>query len=174
MGGGIDKLPIKRAEMLHLFAEIVKRNLQIGKHTVILFDEAHLVEDIKVFEELRVLLNSVDARTPLTIILLGQTELREKIALLGQFKSRISYHYHIKNLNQQEVGEYIKHRLLVAGHKDGEIFCKFAVEEIYRLTLGLPRLINNICDICLMIGMGKNLDKIHKEVVEEAKEEILL
>ncbi len=157
-------------ETIHLFTEIIKRNLQINKHTIILFDEAHLVEDIKVFEELRVLLNLVS----ITIILLGQTELIEKISLLGQFKSRITYHYHIKNLDKDEVGEYIKHRLLVAGHKDGELFCKYAVEEIYNLTSGLPRLINNICDVCLMLGMGKNVDKIHKEIVQEAKEEVLI
>lgn len=173
-GGSIEKLPLGKAELVQLFVEIIKRNMQIGKHTVILFDEAHLVEDIKVFEELRVLLNSIDTKLPLTIILLGQTELREKIALLGQFKSRITYHYHIKNLEKNEVGEYIKHRLLVAGHKDGEIFCKFAVEEIYNLTLGLPRLINNLCDVCLMLGMEKSVDKIHKEIVEDAKQEVLL
>ncbi|MFN3966401.1 MAG: ExeA family protein [Endomicrobiia bacterium] len=173
-GGGIEKLPLKRAELVHLFCEIIKRNLQIGKHTVILFDEAHLVEDIKVFEELRVLLNSIDTKLPLSIILFGQTELREKIAQLGQFKSRITYHYHIKNLAKEEVEEYIKHRLLVAGHATGKLFCKFAVEEIYSITNGLPRLINNLCDICLMLGMGKTVDKIHKEIVLEAKEEVLI
>ncbi|MFN3551056.1 MAG: ExeA family protein [Endomicrobiia bacterium] len=172
-GGGVEKLPVKKAEIIHLFVEIVKRNLQIGKHTVIFFDEAHLVEDIKVFEELRVLLNSTTT-IPISIILLGQTELREKIGLLGQFKSRITYHYHIKNLEKEEVDEYIKHRLLVAGHPTGELFCKFAVEEIYNLTSGLPRTINNICDVSLMLAMGKEMDKVHKEVILEAKEEVLL
>ena len=148
--------------------------MQIGKHTVILFDEAHLVENVKVFEELRVLLNSVPQEGSLTIILFGQTELREKISLLGQFKSRITYHYHIKNLSKDEVGDYIRHRLLVAGARDGDIFCKYAVEEIYNLTLGLPRLINNICDVCLMLAMDKKVDKVHKEIVEEAKDEVLL
>ncbi|MCM8832113.1 MAG: AAA family ATPase [Candidatus Omnitrophica bacterium] len=173
--GGIEKLPTKYTELVQLFVEIVNRNFQIGKHTVIFFDEAHLVEDIKVFEQLRVLLNSAGQNTSsLSIILLGQTELREKIASLGQFKSRITYHYHIKNLDKEEVAEYIKHRLLVAGHPTGELFCKFAVEEIYNLTLGLPRTINNICDISLMLGMAKSVDKINKEIVLEAKEEVLL
>jgi len=142
---------------------------------VIIIDEAHLIEDTRTFEELRVLLNYVvDNKFTLTIILMGQTELREKLALLPQFKQRVNYHYHIQNLDLEEVKEYIKHRLLVAGHPTGELFCKYAVEEIYEITQGLPRSINNLCDVCLMIGFDKGLDKIHKEVVSEAKKEVLM
>ncbi len=127
------------------------------------------------FEELRVLLNYiVDNKFALTIILMGQTELREKLSSLPQFKQRVSYHYHLQNLDLEEVGEYIKHRLIVAGHPTGELFCKFAVEEVYHTTLGLPRSINNLCDVCLMIGFEKNVDKIHKEIVLEAKKEVLI
>jgi general secretion pathway protein A len=174
-GGGSEKVSLKKVETLHLFCEILKRNVQIGKHTVIIIDEAHLIEDTRTFEELRVLLNYVvDNKFTLTIILMGQTELREKLALLPQFKQRVNYHYHIQNLDLEEVGEYIKHRLLVAGHPTGELFCKYAVEEIYDTTQGLPRSINNLCDVCLMIGFDKGLDKIHKEVVLEAKKEVLM
>lgn len=164
-----------KAKLLDLFTEILKRNLQINKHTVIIFDESHLVEDTRVFEELRVLLNySWEHRYNLTIVLLGQTELREKLANLPQFKQRITYQYHLKNLNLEEVGEYLKHRLVVSGHKDGELFCKFAVEEIYTITKGLPRAINNVADLSLMIGMEKGVNKIHKEVIQETISELMI
>jgi general secretion pathway protein A len=168
---------IKKVETLQLFCEILKRNVQIGKHTVIIIDEAHLIEENKTFEELRVLLNYIiDNKFALTFILMGQTELREKLSSLPQFKQRVNYHYHIKNLDLNEVSEYIKHRLLVAGCSisDGELFCKFAIEEIYNITNGLPRSVNNLCDVCLMIAFGNNVKKIHKEIVLEAKKEILI
>ena len=170
--GGSEKISIKKVETLHLFCEILKRNVQIGKHTVIIIDEAHLIEDIKTFDELRVLLNYVvDNKFALTIILMGQTELREKLSTLPQFKQRVSYNYHLQNLELEEAGEYIKHRLVVAGHPDGDLFCKFAVEEIYEITQGLPRSINNLCD---MIGFDRGVEKIHKEIVLGAKKEILM
>ncbi|MEW6040653.1 MAG: AAA family ATPase, partial [Elusimicrobiota bacterium] len=143
-GGSIEKMPIKKVETLQLFTEILRRNLQIGKHTTIIFDEIHLVSDVRIFEELRILFNyTFDSNYDLTIILLGQTEVREKLSQLPQFKQRISCHYHLKTLDNIEVGEYLKHRLVVSGHKDGNIFCSFAVEEIFQNSLGLARTINN-------------------------------
>jgi general secretion pathway protein A len=174
-GGGGEKFSLKKVEILHLLCEILKRNIEIGKHTVVIVDEAHLIEDVRLFEEVRVLLNYIiDNNFTLTIILMGQTELREKLASLPQLKQRITYHYHLQNLDLNEVGEYIRHRLVVSGHHDGDIFCEHAIEEIYNTTLGLPRSINNLCDVCLMIGFERRMDKIDREIVLEAKKEVLI
>jgi len=170
-----EKLFLKKVEVLHLLCEVLRRNVEIGKHTVAIIDEAHLVENIKLFEEIRVLLNYIiDNNFALTVILMGQTELREKLAALPQLKQRVNYHYHLQNLDLEEVDEYIRHRLTAAGHPDGNIFHKPAVQEIYNITLGLPRSINNLCDVCLMIGFDKGVEKIDKEIVLEAKREVLL
>jgi type II secretory pathway predicted ATPase ExeA len=174
-GGSIDKMPEKKVEMLQLFTEMLRRNQQINKHTAIILDETHLIEDIRTFEELRVLLNyTFDNNYDLTLILLGQTEVREKIAQLPQFKQRISYHYHLQALSEQEVAAYLKHRLIVSGHKDGAVFTPDAVHEIHRASQGLGRTINNIADVCMMLGMDKNLRQINAAFAKEALEDVLL
>ncbi|MGA2090877.1 MAG: AAA family ATPase [Endomicrobiales bacterium] len=174
-GGSIEKVPENKIDALHLFTEILRRNRQINKHTVIIFDETHLISDIRVFEEIRVLLNfTFDNNYDLTLILLGQSEVREKIAQLPQFKQRINFQYHLQALSEGEVGAYLQHRLKVSGHKDGDVFLPEAVHEIFINSHGLSRTINNIADVCLMVGLDKHSSHITAEIARAALDEVLL
>ena len=172
---GSHDLPTKKTEVLtNLVLENLNNalinNVRDGKDSVIIVDEAHIIEDPQILESLRLLLNfQLPNRFLLTLLLFGQPELREKIELNKQFEQRIAIKYHLTNLDLEDTFGYIAHRLRVAG-RDEPIFTKEAVESIYEHTGGIPRRINRLCDICLLSGFAKNLNQIDEStVLGEAK-----
>ncbi len=164
------ELPILKTELLadsllEILNDILINNARDGKETVIIIDEAHIIEDEKVFEELRLLMNfQLEDRFLLTLLLFGQPELREKVGNLRQLEQRIAIKCHLEPLNQEETQKYILHRLEVAGRKDS-LFKDDAIRLIFERTGGIPRRINHICDLSLLTGFGKKVDKIDKEIV---------
>ncbi|MCK9484630.1 MAG: hypothetical protein M0R34_09715, partial [Candidatus Marinimicrobia bacterium] len=70
----------------------------------------------------------------------------------------------LKRFNPEETKAYIEYRLKVAGRNDS-IFTDSAIEEIYKYSQGTPRIINNICDLSLVIGFGKHLDSLDNSVI---------
>ncbi|MCK4649034.1 AAA family ATPase [bacterium] len=164
--------PLRKSDLLHILNEILKRNVDIGKDTVIIIDEAQLIADQRIFEELRMLLNfQWEKRFLLTLLLLGQPELREKINRIPQFKQRLPIRYHLTTLNAEETGKYIAHRLRVAGREE-EIFDVEALDLIHRQSKGCPREINNICDMALFIGFGKEVPRIGEDIVREVTSDL--
>jgi len=169
---GAEAIPERKIEILNLIEVLLKRNLEIGKNTVVIVDESHLIDDPETFEELRLLLNfQLNEKCLLTLIFIGQTELREKISRNPQLKQRVSMSYHLSSLDEKETKEYIEFRLKVAG-KEKEIFASESIKSIYTHSKGLPRVINNICDLSLFVGCGKNAKKINGEVIEEVIAEL--
>lgn len=173
---GSHELPTKKTDVLANFVldnlnSILLNNTRDGKDSVIIIDEAHIIEDAQIFESLRLLLNfQLPDRFLLTLLLFGQPELREKIELNKQLEQRIAIKCHLKNLDLEDTVAYIAHRLGVAGRNE-PIFTKKAVESIYEHTGGIPRRINRLCDICLLSGFAKNLNQIEEStVLEEARE----
>ncbi|MEK6732489.1 MAG: AAA family ATPase [Candidatus Omnitrophota bacterium] len=169
------ELPQKKTELsidylLEVLGKILENNLQDGKETVIIIDEAHVIEDKHVFEGIRMLLNFQDrGRFLITLILLGQPELRQKIEDNKQLEQRIAIKYHLNAFDLKDTINYIAYRLKLAG-RDEAIFTKEAVESIYEYTGGIPRRINRLCDICLLAGVAKNLKQIDRStVIEEAR-----
>jgi general secretion pathway protein A len=157
-------------DVFHYFSEILYRNENDNKKTVIIIDEAQaLLEDS--FEELRLLLNfQLNDKFLLTIILLGQPELRRKIENLPQFKERIAVRYTLTALSQEDTKEYIQHRLKVAGSQ--EMFQDDTFSEIHRFSGGIPGRINNICDMALLVGYGEGVDSIDKKTIEEVAKDL--
>jgi general secretion pathway protein A len=162
-----DNLPETKTDIMHKLSEILNDNHAEGRHTVIVIDEAHLIEDRLAFEELRLLLNFQDKAAPLlTLILVGQPELREKIAHQKPFEQRIAIRFHLKGLNESETREYILHRLRVAG-AEREIFEGAAIKSVYESTGGIPRRINQVCDFALLTGYGMKSPKVTSAIVRE-------
>ncbi len=157
-------------DVFHYFNEVLYRNENDNKRTVIVVDEAQaLLEDS--FEELRLLLNfQLNDKVLLTIILLGQPELRRKIDNLPQFKERIAVRYNLTALSQEDTKKYIQHRLKVAGSE--EIFQDDTFSEVYRFSGGIPGRINNICDMALLVGYGEGADRIDKKTIEEVAKDL--
>ena len=168
---GSEPLPNK-IELFHSLHKILYANHNAGKHSVIMIDEAQAIQDKDIFEELRLLLNfQLDNAFLLTIILLGQPELSPAVANLPQLSQRMAVRYHLRALNEQETREYIEHRLEVAQAKR-PIFDEEAYREIYFYSTGLPRRINNICDLALLVGFGNGLKKIDRKTIINISEDL--
>lgn len=157
----------RKIDILRNLNEILYKTAQNNKHTVIIIDEAQAIEDESIFEELRLLLNfQLNERFLLTLLLLGQPELREKIEKLPQLKQRLALRYHLTTLTEAETKGYIEHRCKVAG-RTHPIFLDEAYRLIYEHSQGIPRQINNFCDLSLVIGMGQKAAYIDAGIVEE-------
>ena len=174
--GGKD-LPERKTEVLinvvlERLNEILKNNMRDGKKTVILIDEAHVIKDRQVWEELRLILNfQLEDKFLLTLLLLGQPELKEIIDANKQFVQRIAVKYYIGNLNEQETGNYILHRLHVAGG-DKKIFTDKAYNQIFKKSGGIPRRINHICDLALFSAFGSNLAIVDEDIIKDAARDL--
>ncbi len=169
---GSINLPERKVDLLNELNDILNRNASINRHTVIVIDEAQLIEERDVFEELRLLLNfQLHNQFLLTLILLGQPELREKVNRIPQLRQRIGIRHHLELLNDEETGNYINHRLVTAGGAKG-IFTKAAAKAVYDYSKGCPRMINNLCDLSLLTGFGQKAEKINEDMVQEVAKDL--
>jgi len=161
-----------KIKLLHTINDILYKNTEEGKDVVVMVDEAQAINSQEMFEELRLLLNfQLNNRFLLTLILIGQPELREKIARLPQLKQRLAISFHLNTLTPEEVEKYIHHRCEVAG-ANKHLFSKEAVKLIAEHSGGVPRRINTYCELALMQGMLDNKNLADIKVVEEAVEDI--
>lgn len=147
-----------------------------GRKTVLMIDEAqHL--DFDVLEQIRLLTNlETNSEKLLQIILIGQPELAEMLAQpeLRQLNQRITARYNLEPLNQEETGAYIHHRLQVAGMSpDRVIFPTSVVRDIYKLTRGIPRIINVLCDRILLGAYGRNKMRADRSMLRLAAQEVM-
>ena len=144
-----------------------------GRRPVLLIDEAQNLKP-EVLEQIRLLTNLETAKYKLLqIFLIGQPELRDLLQRpeLRQLAQRITARYHLLPLNQAETGDYIRHRLAVAG-VERRIFTPAALRRIFRLTDGLPRLINILCDRALLGGYATRSALIDAGIVNRAAREL--
>lgn len=172
---GGENLPEKLNEMssdyfLEVIGKILTNNAKDGKETLVIIDEAHVITDLEVLEELRLLLNfQLEDRFLLTLILMGQPELDERIHKTKQLIQRIALGHHLGPLSEDEISEYIKLRLDVAGCSR-KIFEDSAIKVIAQNSGGIPRRINQICDMSLLTGCVNKATAINGDVVSEAVE----
>ena len=144
------------------------------RRTVLIIDEAQNLS-IEVLEQLRLLTNlETNQRKLLQIILLGQPELLVLLAKpeLRQLSQRITARFHLNALNRDEISAYIKHRLVVAGAK-GTFFTKPAIDRIYKISQGIPRVINLVCDRSLLGTYSEGELQVTPKIVAKAASEIL-
>jgi general secretion pathway protein A len=139
---------------------IEKNATDFNKTTLLIIDEAQLLNP-KTLEDIRLFTNfKIDSQTPLNLILAAQPDFQQTIRLhsLKALFQRINFRYHITGLEAGEAPHYITHHLKVAGRTDS-IFSDDAVSEIYQQAKGIPRVINNLCYDCLIdiYREGKNV-----------------
>jgi len=144
-----------------------------GRRTILVVDEAqNLAPDV--LEEVRLLTNLETAKQKLLqIVLIGQPELRDLLARndLRQLAQRITGRYHLEPLSRDETAQYVEHRLKVAGAL-GEVFDAGAKREVFRLSQGVPRLINVICDRALLGAYTVENRRVNRRMVQRAAIEI--
>jgi len=164
---GFEERPDGRMDIMRSMEELLYRNFREDKITTVVIDEAQLITDERTFEDIRLLLNyQLDDRFLLTIVLVGQPELRLMIRRMPQFEQRIGLRSHLGPLGPEDTKGLILHRLTVAGC-DREIFSEEAISLIYQNTGGIPRKIVNICDFALLIGFIRKVEQIGADLIEE-------
>lgn len=145
-----------------------------GRKAVLIIDEAqNLSRDL--LEQLRLLTNlETSERKLLQIILLGQPELLDILSQpsLRQFSQRITARFHLESLTRAETRHYIRHRLSVAGG-DPSTFSSGAQDRVYRISGGIPRLINLICDRALLGAYAQDEHLVKSKTVNRAAAEVL-
>lgn len=170
LSGG--SMPQTKIDLFHLLYKILYNNHIKGKHTVIVVDEAQSIRNREIFEELRLLLNfQLNNAFLLTIIMLGSPDLKQMIASLPQLSQRMAVRYHIRELNREETKEYISHRLEVVGAK-GQLFTDEARDDIFLSSGGVPRRINTMCDLALLIGFGAGVKAIDRDVIAKVRADL--
>lgn len=147
---------------------------QSNHNVVLIIDESQNLDPSQL-EQIRLLTNLETAKEKLLqIILVGQPELKEKLELpnLKQLSQRIAVKYHILPLDIDEIGEYITHRLNVAGSGGDIKFTPDAIEQIFNYSKGVPRMINIICDRALLAAFVEETKEIGKPILEKSLKEL--
>ncbi len=144
------------------------KSANAGKYTVVIVDDAHAMEDDNTFEELQSLFSfQRNGRFFLTLLLVGQAEIRDRVAGIEPLAQQVARHYHLAPFKREEADAYVQTRLEKAGAKR-PLFGEDALDALYRATNGIPRYMNNICDIALLLGFGAKAKTIGEEQIEKA------
>jgi general secretion pathway protein A len=151
---------------------LLKQHAQ-GKQCVLIIDEAQNL-GIDVLEQIRLLTNlETNSKKLLQIILIGQPELRTLFCKpeMEQLAQRITARYHIGPLSCKELENYLGHRIYIAGGSHRPLFNKGAIKELYKVTRGIPRLINTVADRALLAAyVGMQHEVVKKDIRKSAHE----
>jgi len=171
---GLEVKGFDRLETVAAISNFLLKQIKDGKETVLIIDEAqNLTEDL--LEQVRLLSNiETDDRKLLQIVLMGQPELRHRLnsPRLQQLRQRITVRYHLMPLTRFEAGQYIQHRLELAGAKGVPFFTQPAIWRVYFYSRGIPRLVNAVCDKALLAGFVEQSDRITYRMVSRAIREL--
>jgi general secretion pathway protein A len=150
-----------KADFILYFNRFLQRAHFDGRIVLLVIDEAHrLSQDL--LEEIRLLSNAEQAgKRLINIFFIGQNELKQSLLLpeCRALRQRVTLFYDIQPLSESEMVQYMGHRLRVAG-SEAQLFTSDAIHEIYRFSLGFPRLINILCDHALLTGYVQGLKTI--------------
>ena len=141
-----------------------------GKKVVLCLDEAQAMPS-ESLEALRLLSNlETMKRKLLQIVVFGQPELDTLLASseLRQLRQRITFSYELPALDRDAVDGYVRHRLKIAGHKDGQLFNPAALDAVYRSSRGIPRLVNILCHKAMMAAYGQGQPVVERPQVKAA------
>jgi len=154
--------------LLNRFSQRLIQNFNHEINTVLIVDEAHLIKDRTILEELRMMLNlQHENQFLLTLLIMGQTPLDTNIASLRPLKERVAIRYDLKPLTFNDTARYILYRLKLCGSQRG-IFTKAALTPLYEYSSGIPLRINNLCDRSLLIGMTRMARLVDSRIVRAA------
>jgi general secretion pathway protein A len=164
--GGVD-------ESIRRIQTVLQSNVRAGQHAVVAIDEAQVLTDPHALETLRMLLNfETDATTSLTLLFVGQPTLIPAINRNPALEERLSVKCLLQPFDLDETTSYVTHRLRQAG-AERSIFTDDAVDALQRLAHGIPRQINRLGDLALLVGFAEERDTIDAAAVEAVAEELM-
>ncbi len=169
---GVKSTAASHAQRLFELNEFLIDQHRKGSSPLLVIDEAQNLS-VRTLEAVRMLSNFETTNQKLMqILLVGQPELRDKLDLpeLRQLKQRIGLRCHIAPLSAEETRLYIRHRLRIAGAIDAGIFTDGAIQKVADYSGGTPRVINILCDHCLLSGFADSKKRIDAGTVSEAIE----
>jgi putative secretion ATPase (PEP-CTERM system associated) len=171
---GLDPTGMSKPVLLHKLAEFLVQQRQAGRLTLLVIDEAQNLS-LPALEEIRMLSNLETEKSKLIqIVMIGQPELREKLALpqLEQLRQRITVSYHLQPLDADETANYINHRLKRAAIGAPIEFPREVTNLVHGRSRGVPRIINVIADATLLFAYGIDRRSVDLEVTREALTEL--
>jgi len=171
---GFSPFNMKKPEVLATLNQFLVEQHVSGRKVLLIVDEAQNLTH-RVLEEVRMLSGiETTKEKALRIILAGQPELNDKLNSpeLVQLTQRVRLRFHLTALTEAETAAYIDHRLEVAGSQGRRIFADETYATIYKYTGGVPRLINTLCDTCLMAAFGRDQDTVSVEDLDAAIQEL--
>lgn len=152
---------------------IQQRLIQINQQNrgvVLIIDEAQALP-VESIEALRLITNlETESRKLLQVVLFGQPELNDKLALpeLRQLKQRVTFSYALKLMDTDQLYQYVKHRMAVAGYRGTEIFSPGVCKLLFKASKGTPRIVNVLCHKALMLAFGEGKQQVQNEHVKLA------
>ncbi|MEI8372552.1 MAG: AAA family ATPase [Planctomycetota bacterium] len=146
----------------------LRKNVEKGRHAVVVIDEAHLLENSRILETLRMLLNfGPHGKSGMTLLLVGQPGILPLLDRTPQLEERLGVKCLLRPFTANETGQYTAHRLQVAG-ATRPIVAADAVPTLFELTHGIARQVNRLCDLALLVGFAEEqqtLSAAHFEAV---------
>ncbi len=171
---GLDVRNKDRFQILQILNHFLLEEMAKGREVVLIIDEAqNLTNDL--LEQIRLISNlELDDRKLLQIVLMGQPELRDRLNehSLRQLRQRITVRYHLRPLRFNELKDYIRHRLHVSGANGSPHFSLPALWRIFKYSQGIPRLVNAVCDKCLLAGFVRQRGEISFSLANLAVREL--
>lgn len=160
-------------DQLEALNAFVLENYQKGQNAVVIIDEAQNLS-IEALEMTR-LLSNLETETDklLQIILVGQPELEAKLAqpALRQLWQRIQIYCQLKALDAKQIAHYVHHRIQRAGNNPSVVFEKSAYRELEKISRGIPRVINKLCDMALLAAFARGTRVIDRSLIQQAAKE---
>lgn len=156
------------ADQQEFTQKIQQRLIQINqdnKGVVLIIDEAQALP-VESIEALRLITNlETETRKLIQVVLFGQPELNEKLNLpeLRQLKQRITFSYVLQLMDSDQLYQYVRHRMYVAGYKGHEIFDLQSCKLLFKASKGTPRIVNVLCHKALMLAYGEGKQQVSPE-----------
>jgi type II secretory pathway predicted ATPase ExeA len=170
--GPVDQVP-SIGHSVRVIEQVLEENVAAGKHAVVVIDEAQDLDDADTLETVRLLLNfEFQGQSPLTVLLVGQPSLLPVLDRTAELDERLAVKCLLRCLSLEETISYVHHRLQAAGARQ-EIFQPDALEAVHYLAHGVPRRINRLCDLALLIGFAEERESIDQEKIEAIAEELM-
>jgi len=152
---------------------LLASNAAAGRHALLVIDEAQLLEDSGLLETIRLLLNLAAGATPrLTLLLVGQMGLLSAVGRSPALEERLSVKTLLRSFVPGETAEYVRRRLDAAG-ASREVFTPAALRAVHQLTGGVPRQIDRLCDLSLLVGFAEQLAEIDEPQIQSVSKELL-
>lgn len=168
--------PRETSSDLGRFERFLRSRIEAKRHPVIVVDEAHLLEQHDLLEPLRLMLNIAatdsNGESAWTLVLVGQPSLLSHVERYHALDERLAVKCMLNRLLPDETIAYIQHRLRASGVDAEHVFDDGALDRIHVLTQGIPRRVNRLCDLALMVGYAEDRSIITAETIDSVHSDL--